>query len=148
MHDRRRHRALAQIAVIREAELGLARQELALAGVREREAAEAKTRAEARTAAAVDAWCDHLAGPLNPEFASALAAQLVERAGAGEAAAGHAGRMAEALTASTGEWCASEARLRHAEDLLDTSRRVRARDRDERALEAIEDRVALEWSRK
>lgn len=149
MHDSRRHKALARIVTIRDAERSAARHELFLAAEREREALADRERANGCTNAAASAWQDHLsAGGFYPELARAHATELVACADAASAAEVHAEEMAETREASAEAWRAGDARCRQAERSFAESRRTHARDREERALEALADRVASDWSRR
>lgn len=147
MHDARRHRALATIATIRDAQRAVARHELFLAAEREREAQAASDRAERETQAAAAAWEEHLGTGFHPELASALAGELIGRIQAGKAADDHAGQMTEGREACEGEWRLGDARCRQADRAFKDSRRARARDREEHALEILADRISFAWSR-
>jgi hypothetical protein len=146
MADRRRLRALGDVAAIRAAERGVARHELLLAGERERAAQEAREGADARSAAAAEAWQLHLARGFEPELARAFAMDLIEREREGAAARAETEHMASERTARAAEWCASDARLRQVEELIGEGRRSLARDREEAALEALADRITFAWS--
>ncbi|MFZ8461098.1 hypothetical protein ACO1MG_13855, partial [Staphylococcus aureus] len=81
------HRALADIAALRAAQRMAAHQELAAAQEREEEAADAARRADQRTEIAARVWDAHLGGTeFAPEFARALAGELVEHGRASAAA--------------------------------------------------------------
>lgn len=148
MHDRRAHRALADIAALRVAQRMAAHQELAAAQVREEEAADASRRADERTEMAVLAWDAHLgSADFAPDFAHALAAELVEQGQASAAAQAHRAQMAEACALAERTWHDGDAHCRLADRALDTSRRARRRDRDERALDVLADRMASNWRR-
>lgn len=145
MHDPRRHRALAKIAAIRDAERAVARHELFLAGEREREARAESRRAEEATRAAAIEWEAHLGGAFHPELARALGGTLMNRVEAGQAAADHAELMVEGREAREADWRLGDARCRQADRAFGDSRRVRAREREEHALEALADRTSYRW---
>jgi len=147
MHDPRRHRALATIATIRDAQRAVARHELFLAREREREAQAAREQANSETMAAAHAWETHLGEHFHPELAAGLASELMTRVEAGAAARDQAIQMTEGREARETEWRLGDARCRQADQALDRSRRARARHREERALEALADRVSFDWSR-
>lgn len=148
MHDRRTHRALADIAALRVAQRMAAHQELAAAQVREEEAADASRRADLRTETAVQAWDAHLgSADFAPDFARALAAELVEHGRASAAAQAHRVQMIEARAAAERDWHDGDAHCRLADRALDTCRHARRRDRDERALDTLADRIASNWRR-
>ena len=148
MHDRRAHRLLADITALRAAQRMAARQELAAAQARERDAADALRRADQRTAMAASAWDAHLGGTgFAPELARAFAAELIEHGRANEAAQAHRKQMGAARDVAEGAWHDGDARCRLADRALDTSRRAQRRDRDERALAALADRTASKWRR-
>ncbi len=149
MHDRRAHRALVDIAALRDAQRAAARQELFAAQLREREAEEAAARADARTLAAAQAWDAHLESTsFAPEFASALAGALVERGNASAAARAHGETMTRARASAEEEWRTGDARCQVADHALGESSRRRRRDREERLLEMLADRTALTWRRR
>ncbi len=148
MHDPRRHRALAKVATIRAAERDAARHELFLAGERERAAQEAGRRAEQATLAAAAAWQAQLAAGFHPELATALAGELIARVGSARDAQDHSVAMAGAREAGEAAWQLGNARCRQADDAFATSRRAQAREREERALEALADRVSFDWTRR
>ncbi|MES2442142.1 MAG: hypothetical protein V4574_04875 [Pseudomonadota bacterium] len=149
MHDPRRHRALAKIATIRTAERDAARHELYLAGEREREAHDASRAADERTLAAAAAWQDQLAtGGFHPELASALGGELIARVDAAGAAQAEARETTGAREARESGWQLGTARCRQADDAFAASRRAFARDREERALEALADRISFDWTRR
>jgi hypothetical protein len=149
MHDPRRHRALARIVTIRAAERDAARHELFLAGEREREAHEAGRRADEATLAAAAAWQEQLStGGFHPELASALAGELIVRVGSAREAQDHATAMTGAREERESGWQLGNARSRQADDAFAASRRAFARDREERALEALADRVCYDWTRR
>lgn len=148
MREADRHRALAKIVAIRTAERAAARYALLLAGAREREAVAAHESAEEQVRGAAGAWQEHLAGGFDPQLARAHASALIESTEACAAAAEHAAEAAEARETSTAEYRAGDARCRQAEQSLDASRRARAQHREERALEALADRVTFDWTRR
>lgn len=148
MHDARRHRALATIATIREAQRAIARQDLFAATEREHEAQAARDQAHETVKAAAAAWADHLGAGFHPELASALAGELVGRVQEAGAADDHAGRMTEGRESCEAEWRIGDARCRQADAALKGSRRDRMRDREERALETLADRISFRWSRR
>lgn len=147
MHDPRRHRALAKIAAIRDAQCAVARHELFLAGEREREALEASDHADRETATTAADWETHLDGSFHPELARALAGELIGCVEAGNAARDHAGHMTEGRQGREAEWELGDARCRQADQAFDKSRRARMRDREEHALELLADRISFAWSR-
>jgi hypothetical protein len=149
MADRNRHHALARIVTIREAQRGAALQELAAAEMRVQAETQASRRADMATAAAAGRWQDHLAGGLFlPELSQSLAVQLIARAGAGDAARRDVAEAGERRETAESEWHDGDARVRQAEQLAKASRRAAARDREERVLERVADRVAFAWSRR
>lgn len=126
----------------------MAHAELIWARDREADADAASSRADARTHAATRAWDAHLgSADFAPEFAGALARQLVEHEQASNAARGHANEMTEARGAAETAWRNGDARCRVADRALDESRRANRRDRDERLLEAMAERTVLQWRR-
>lgn len=147
MHSPRRHRALAKIAAIRDAERAVARHELVLANGREREAQADSRRADEATLAAATEWEEHLAGPFHPELARALGGNLMSRMEAGKAAAEHSQLMTEGREAREADWRLGDARCRQADSAFADSRRERAREREEHALEALADRTSYRWAR-
>jgi len=149
MHDPRRHRALAKIATIRAAERDAARHELFAANERERAAREAGRRADEATLAAAAEWQEQIAtGGFHPELASALAGRLIVRVGEAEGAHAHSAAMTGEREAGEAAWQLGNARHRQADEAFAASRRAAARDRDERALEALADRVSFDWTRR
>lgn len=146
MHDRRAYRALSDIAALRVAERAAAYQELADARLREREAADAASRADGRVAAAVDAWHAHLAGSdFAPELACALADELVSCGKRATVAREHQRRTAHERSECERAWHAGDARCRLADRARADSERALRRDRDGRALAALADRTATKW---
>lgn len=148
MAERQRHRALGRIAALRGVQRDAAQQALFAAGERERDAEAAGERADARAQAAVSDWQQHLSeGAFHPEMATALAAQLVQAAGAHQAAQAHTAAMREARETCEGDWQAAEARCRQAGRSLADSRRTLLRERDEQVLETVADRITYSWRR-
>lgn len=145
MHDPRRHRALAKISAIRDAERAIARHELYLAGEREREAQAESQRADRATHAAAVEWEEHLGGSFHPELARALGGELMGRVEAGKAAEDHVDRMTEGRETCEADWRLGDARCRQADRAFKDSCRERARDREEHALEALADRTSYRW---
>ena len=149
MHDRDARRALADIAAIRSAQRIAAHHELLIARDREQEAGQATARADAQTAAAAQDWETHLSGSFfAPEFAQALAGALIECGQAGSVARAHEQQMAAAHSVAEGEWHAGDARCRVADRAAEASRRAHRGERDERALEALAERVTQCWRRR
>ncbi len=149
MHDPRRQRALAKIATIRAAERDAARHALLLAGQREREAQEDGRRADEATIAAAATWQAQLAtGGFHPELASALGSELRARADSARETHERVAIMTEQRTASQAAWQLGTARCRQADDAFAASRRGAARDREERALETLADRICFDWTRR
>ncbi|WHU05000.1 hypothetical protein [Sphingomonas sp. NIBR02145] len=148
MHDRRTHRTLSDIALLRSAERLAAYQALADARAREREAEEAASRADARATAAAEDWSVHLAGSdFAPELARALADDVVAQGERAVLARNHCLRMADQREESEQDWHDGDARCRLADRALSDSRRARQRERDERLLALLADRTALLWRR-
>lgn len=147
MRDRRTHRVLADIAALRIAERTAAHQDWADARSREREAEDAARRADMRTVAAAQAWDMHLAGTFAPELARALADELISYGKAAAVAHDHRARLEEAGGDAERAWYDSDARCRLTERALEDSGRAMRRDREERALAALADRVTLRWRR-
>lgn len=147
MRDARRHRALGKIATIRDAQRAVARHELYLASDHEREALAKRDEADNATAAALVAWESHVEGRFHPELARALAGELVGRVEAGATAHDYADQMTDRRHESEAEWRLGDARCRQAGDALAQSRRSRAREREEHALEILADRISFAWSR-
>lgn len=149
MRDRRGLNMFTEIAALRAAQRAAAYQDLADARASEREAEDAASRADARTAAAAQAWDTHIASSaFAPELARALAEELVGRGNAARAANECFARMTEARGEAEQAWQSSDARCRLAERALADQRREVRRDRDERALAAQADRTATRWRRK
>jgi hypothetical protein len=97
--------------------------------------------------AAQDDWFAFLARPgFAPDYARALAARLVARETvAAQAAVDH--RAAEsAHLKCQDDWRLSEARVKLTEASLDRARRDAGRDREEKRLGALSDRVSYAWA--
>ncbi len=149
MHDRDRHRALVRVAAIRAAQRDAAELALLAASERERQALAASRDADAWTDAADRDWRTHMSvGTFLPELSAALAAQVMERACQGLVAHSHADEMGKRHAEARIEWREGDARCRQADQLTGTSRRALARDREERALERLADRVTFAWNRR
>jgi len=145
MRNRHLHRVLSDISALRVAERTAAHQELADARAREVEAEEAATRAEARVAAAADAWDAHLAGPFAPELARGFADMLVEQGRTAMLAGEHRLRSMAARQDAEQAWQDRDAHCRlAARACRDKAREIR-RDRDEAALAVLADRTTLRW---
>lgn len=149
MDERSRARALRQCLALRAAQRGAARGDLAEALAAERQAILARDRADAQTVAAAAAWQDHLRnGRFDPVIAGGLADFLNERVETATEARGQSRHARETREAREIAAQDSEARFRQAGTLLDASRRALARERERRELEAVEDRVTWQWSRR
>lgn len=147
MRDRNAHRRLSDIAALRAAERSAAFQALADARAREVEAEASARRADARAEAAARAWDEHLAGAFAPEFARALADELIGHGRVAMVARDHRARMGEACLDAEQAWHDGDARCRLAERALkDKGREIRL-DREEAALAALADRMTQRWRR-
>jgi hypothetical protein len=148
MAERARYRALGRIVALRAVQRDAAQQSLFAATEREREAEAADKRADDRAQAAVADWQTHLSdGAFHPELAVALAGQLVQAADAHSAALSHTAAMRDARAGCESDWQEAQARSRQADRSLAGSRRTLLRERDERVLESVADRVTFAWRR-
>jgi hypothetical protein len=146
MPDRRAHAARLDIAALRAAQRVAAHQILIAAQGCAEEAGAACREAEQRAESAASTWDAHLGSSgFAPEFASALAAELIAHSNASTAASDELGRAAEALRSAERDWCDADARCSVADRAVAESRRRLARDRDDRMLSTQADRTALRW---
>lgn len=138
---------LAKITAIRAVQRAQAELAVARATAEERQARSAAADVEAAREAAEAEWHRHLAGvAFAPEFAQALAGQLVEHSTNARTAGDRVSQAAAVREERQAAWRASDARLQQAEEALDECRRLTLRSRDARALDALSDRVTFAWS--
>lgn len=122
--------------------------EAALAAARESEAlasAEAET-ARGELAASQQLWFDYLGRPaFAPEFARAIAGQLVaDDFAAGEADARHR-QAVDRAARGVEEWQLADARVRSTGQRLTHARRAEAARHEERRLAEFADRITFGW---
>lgn len=119
----------------------------ALADARDAERAAA---AAARTAAAevegmAGHWYRHLDGPLMPERGRAIAAMLVEHERAAQQCDDEARQAADQAANCERLWRAADAAERATRRVVSQVRRRRDRKVEERALDALADRITIAW---
>lgn len=141
------HRLAAVAAVQRVRVLAA---EAALGAAREAQdtAREAQRCAAAIADASATAWADHVAGArFAPEFARALAADVLRR-DADHAMATERTTLAEQmLDRRRIDWQVAEARADATDEAHAAARRAARRRRDERSLADAADRISLRWRR-
>lgn len=135
----------AQVAKLVEVQLArraIAEGALAMARDDEFDARGREAAALDEASAAQDDWFACLAQPgFAPEYARALAARLVTREGAADTAAAACSAAHSAHLHCQDDWRLSEAQVKLTEASLDRARRDAGRNREERRLTQLSDRV-------
>lgn len=143
--DPRQIAKLVEVQHIRRATAEIA---LNIARDEEAQAFATETAATEQAHAAQDDWFGVMAEDgFSPEFARALAGRLVVRERARVEAAQDCRAAAEDHAARQQDWRLSEALVRLTETSLTRARRQAARDRDEKRLGELSDRITFGWTR-
>lgn len=141
-------RHVAELAGIQHARRLAAESALEVARAGEERAAESERAAREATAAAQDAWLDHLGRPgFEPEYARQLAHRLVTREAAASEAAERRRHAVDLHDHRRADWQSAEARCRATDDRLVDARRAAGRRREQRRLETLADRITFKMSR-
>lgn len=138
---------LRDLARLQEVLTADARVDLADARDAERQAVAAAEDAAARVEEAAGRWFRHLDGHLMPERGVAIAALLVEHERAARQRDEDAGRARADATDRESLWRAADAAERATDRVVVRTRRHRARKAEERSLDALADRVTIDWMR-
>jgi hypothetical protein len=147
-------RELARLGQLR----GLARLQEALTADASIELADARTAERLAIETAQDAaahvedmaghWYRHLQGPLMPERGRAIAAMLVERERSARQSDEQSRQASDHTTDRERLWRAADAAERATHRVVGQVRRRGARKAEERALDALADRVTIDWMNK
>lgn len=137
---------LAKLAAIQRVKVTAAELHLAEAREEEAQAGREEDLAHERLRASQEQWLECLAAPaFAPEFARALARQLVEGDGRWDAArAAHRDAAGRSLCCEE-QWSLSDAQLRTTKREWRLATRATTARRDERKVAAFADRVSYQW---
>jgi hypothetical protein len=122
----------------------------ALADARDEEitANEAALAASREVERMAEHWYRHLSGPVMPERGSIIASMLIDREDAAKQSDDACRRAVDHSAEMEGAWRSADASERASGRIVDTLRRKQARKADERALDALADRVTIKWMNK
>lgn len=142
----RQAQALANCAAIGAARRFAAQSDHATAAAGETAARDAQGRAEHGLATLVSAWHREMAVTIDPMLGGLQAHQIVSAAARVAATQAQTTALCEQRERCAMRWRTEEARCRQIDDVRRDDRRLRARARDERQLNAIADRTTFHWS--
>ena len=114
----------------------------------ERQAVATAQDAAARVEDMAEHWYRHLDGPLMPERSRAIAAMLVERERAARQSDEQSRQASDHAADRERLWRAADAAERATHRVVGQVRRRSARRAEERALDALADRVTIDWMSK
>ena len=148
MHRRVDPAQVAKLVEVQHARRAIAEASLTTARDDEFEARAREARARDEATSAQDDWFSFVAGPgFAPDYARALAGRLVAREDMAAIAAADCDGARRAHLHCQDDWRLSEAQVKLTEASLDRARRDAGRDREERRLAQLSDRVTYAWVR-
>lgn len=148
MRDAARLRQLRDLVRVQEVLTSDATASLADARDAEQAAQAAADESATRVEQMADHWYRHLTGPLMPERGTAIAAMLIDREQSARRSDEQALHAAEHSLERELAWRTADASERATGKVVGALKGRRARKAEERALDALADRVTIDWMTK